>query len=66
MKIRELRDKTEKELRDLLKNKRAEALDLSFRIAGGRVKNVKGLREAKKDIARILTLLHQYGAEKTK
>ena len=57
MKIRELRQKSKEELAKLLLEKRNRTLSLGFDLAGGRVKNVKEMREIKKDIARILTLL---------
>ena len=57
MKIRELRQKSKEELMRMLWEKRNNILNLRFDISGGRVKNVKAMHEAKKDIARILTLL---------
>jgi large subunit ribosomal protein L29 len=59
MKIRDLRQKSKEELAKLLQDSRNDILSLRFDIAGGRVKNVKSMHEAKKDIARILTLLKQ-------
>ena len=59
MKIRELRQKSKEELARILWEKRNSLLSLRFDISGGRVKNVKSMHEAKKDIARILTLLKQ-------
>lgn len=55
-KIRELRQKTKEELTKMLSGNRNRLLSLRFDLAGGRVKNVKEIREVKKDIARILTL----------
>ena len=57
MKIRELRQKSKEELSKLLSEKRNRTLGLGFDLAGGRVKNVKEMREIKRDIARILTLI---------
>ena len=57
MKIRELRQKSKEELAKLLSEKRNRTLSLGFDLAGGRVKNVKEMREIKRDIARILTLI---------
>ena len=59
MKIRELRQKPNEELERLIMSKRNHFLNLRFDLAQGRVKNIKAVREAKKDIARILTLLRQ-------
>ncbi len=58
MKIRELRRKTEKELKDTIINLREKLRDLRFNLAGGKVKNIREIRHTKKDIARILTLLN--------
>jgi len=57
MKPRELRQKPKDELNKLLEEKRNHLLVLRFDLAGGRVKNIREIREAKKDVARILTLL---------
>lgn len=59
MKIRELRQKPEDMLKKLLSEKQNYVLNVKFDVSGGRVKNVKELREARKDIARISTLLHE-------
>jgi len=59
MKIRELRQKSRDELTKLLSEKRSGILTLRFDLAGGRVKNIRGLRSTRKDIARILTILKQ-------
>jgi len=59
MKIRELRQKSTEELTKLLYEKRSGILTLRFDLAGGRVKNIRGLRSTRKDIARILTLIKQ-------
>lgn len=57
MKIREIRQKSKDELAKMLSQNRNRLLSLRFDLAGGRVKNVKEIREVKKDIARILTLI---------
>ncbi|MFY9458070.1 MAG: 50S ribosomal protein L29 [Candidatus Spechtbacterales bacterium] len=57
MKIREVRQKSKEELTKMLSQNRNRLLSLRFDLAGGRVKNVKEIREVKKDIARILTLI---------
>jgi large subunit ribosomal protein L29 len=56
-KIRELREKTETELNNLLKDKREALRKFRFEMSHGKTKNMKEAREIKKDIARILTLL---------
>ncbi|RLC38565.1 MAG: 50S ribosomal protein L29 [Candidatus Nealsonbacteria bacterium] len=46
-----------RELQRLLREKRERLRQLRFDLAGGKVKNVREIRETKKDIARILTFL---------
>ncbi|MDI6591658.1 MAG: 50S ribosomal protein L29 [Patescibacteria group bacterium] len=57
MKIRELRQKSKPELQKMLQDWREKLRKLRFDLASGKVKNVREIREVKKDIARILTLL---------
>lgn len=60
MKIRELRRKPTKELQGTLIGLRDKLRELRFNLAGGKVKNIKEIRQTKRDIARILTLLKEY------
>ncbi len=57
MKISELRQKPKEELRALLHEKQARVDVLHFLLHQKKVKNVKEKSAAKKDIARIMTLL---------
>ena len=57
MELKELKDKTEKELRQLLAESRDKLRDLRFKDANKQLKNVREIRALKKAIARILTLL---------
>jgi large subunit ribosomal protein L29 len=59
MKAQELRKKSDSELQKILQQKRERLQNLRFDLASGRVKNVREIREIKKDIARILTILNQ-------
>ena len=59
MKIRELRQKSEKELQGTLISFRDKLRELRFNLAGGKVKNIKEIHQTKKDIARVLTLLNE-------
>lgn len=59
MKIKELREKNTGELNVLLSDKRENARKLRFDIATKQVKNNRELRNEKKDIARILTLIKE-------
>lgn len=57
MKMREYRQKSLQELRELLYAKRQQVLESRFRKTQGRASNVNEIRHIKKDIARILTVL---------
>ena len=59
MKISEFKQKSKKELQKLLQNNRDKLRQLRFDLASGKVKNVREIRQIKKDIARILTILCQ-------
>lgn len=58
MKIKELREKNNEELKKLLSEKREQVRKLRFDIASKQVKNNREHRNTKKDIARILTLIN--------
>ncbi|MDD3284123.1 MAG: 50S ribosomal protein L29 [Patescibacteria group bacterium] len=58
MKFVELKKKSIKELNDLLKSKREEFRSLRFSIGSEQEKNVRKLREVKKVVSRILTILN--------
>jgi len=64
MKLRELKLKTDKELKENLNSLRDKLRELRFNLTGGKVKNIKEIHQTKKTIARILTLLKQH--ERTK
>ena len=55
MKIRELKQKSDKELKRTLINLRDKLRELRFNLTGGKVKNIKEVHQTKKDIARVLT-----------
>lgn len=57
MKAEELKKKSKADLEKLLEEKHERLRVLRFDLASGKVKNVREIRETKKDIARILTLL---------
>ena len=59
MEIKDLKGKDEKELQKLLQEKRDRLRQLRFELSQGKVKNIKEIRETKKDIARILTITSQ-------
>jgi len=56
MKIKELRQKTERELMDLLQENRHKLGRLRFELTSKKLKNVREIRDLRRDIARILTI----------
>jgi large subunit ribosomal protein L29 len=58
MKPAEIKNKSEKELRVLLKGNRDKLRQLRFGLTLGKVKNVREMRSLKRDIAQILTILN--------
>jgi large subunit ribosomal protein L29 len=59
----ELRDLTDAELVQQIKTARRGLLGLRFQHATGELDNTAGLRRAKKDIARALTIARERGIE---
>ena len=57
MKIKELRQKTDKELKELLAEDQHKLGQLKFDLAAKKLKNVRQIRELRKEIARIITIL---------
>jgi len=64
MKFADLLNKSEKELHDMLEEKRGLLAGLEFKLSDQQVKDVREVRELKKDIARILTAINSRRAEK--
>lgn len=58
MKIQELRKLNKEELQKSLADNRKKAQELRVVLATEKVKNIKEIREIKKDIAKILTILN--------
>ena len=63
MKPVELRDMSDTELREHLQTARRELFGLRFQHATGELDNTAGLRAAKKEIARALTIANERGIE---
>jgi large subunit ribosomal protein L29 len=59
MKSKELVSKTKEELAGLMDEKKKRIEEFRFKAVSGGIKNTKELREDKKDIARILTILNK-------
>ena len=66
MQINELREKTDVELDRLLADLRNKVMDQRFAIASGQLAKVREVRDAKRTIARILTLKKSRAAVKAK
>jgi large subunit ribosomal protein L29 len=58
MKIQDLRQKTSDQLSSQLTDLKKEAFNLRFRKASGQLENTARVREVRRGIARIKTLLH--------
>ena len=59
----ELRDMSESELLEHLETTRRELVGLRFQNATGELDNTAGLRRAKQEIARALTIANERGIE---
>jgi len=59
VKIADVRTKTDKELETRLGELRKEQFNLRFQRATGQLENTSRLREARRDIARIKTVMRQ-------
>jgi large subunit ribosomal protein L29 len=57
--LKTLRDKTENELRTREKDLREQLFKLRFQRATGRVENPMKMRQVRREIAQIETLLHE-------
>lgn len=59
MKSQELKQKSDRELADLLLSKRERIAELKMLFAQKKAKNVKELSEERKTVARILTIMKE-------
>lgn len=59
MKVKELRQKSNDELKKILRDSREKLRELRFDLTAGKVKNTKEAGNLKKKIARILTILKE-------
>lgn len=64
MKVQDIRKKSKDDLAKLLKELRENVRSLRFKIVSKEIKNHQLLRLARKDIARILTILEEKNATK--
>lgn len=58
MKLNELKQVSKDELRQLVKGDKEKLRQMRFDLTAGKVKDVREIRQIKKEIARILTLLN--------
>lgn len=65
MKTKELKEKPETELRALLGETRERLRDLRFRVGTAQESHVREIREARRTIARILTILKERSLRET-
>ena len=63
MRPADLRDLSETELREHVQTARRELFGLRFQHATGELENTAGLRAAKREVARALTIAHQRNLE---
>ena len=63
MKSRELAELDDNGLLEHIKTQRRELFGLRFSHATGELENTAGMRTAKRDLARALTLAHQRGVK---
>ena len=59
MKASKLRKKSETELQKILRQKREKLQKLRFDLTAGKLKNFQEIKQTKRDIARILTVLNE-------
>jgi len=59
METKELRGKKQKDLQNLLAEKREKLRLFKFDLVSGKVKNVREIRSTRKDIAQIITILNE-------
>ncbi len=57
--LKEIYSKTEKELRDLVKEKREELFRLNLDLRQNKLKNTRSIFYTRKEIARLLTLIRE-------
>ncbi len=62
MNAQELRDKTPDQLREQLVQLKKEAFNLRFQQATGQMENTARVRQVRRDVARVKTILNQKAA----
>lgn len=59
MKVKETRKKTKQELEKSVFDLRKKISDLKFNFSSNKLKNVKEIKNAKKELARVFTILNE-------
>ncbi len=59
MKAQELRDKTPDQLREEVANLKKESFNLRFQQATGQMENTSGMKAARRNAARVKTILNE-------
>ena len=59
MKVEDVRAKSDDELKEQLLDLRKEAFNLRFQIASGQLENTARVRQVRRDIGRIKTILNE-------
>jgi large subunit ribosomal protein L29 len=62
MNANELRDKTPDQLREELTNLKKESFNLRFQQATGQLENTSGIRNARRNAAKVKTILNEKAA----
>ena len=63
MNAKELREKTPDQLREELANLKKESFNLRFQQATGQLENTSGIKAARRNAARVKTILNQKAAQ---
>lgn len=58
MKTQEFKNKDKKELEKIITEKKEILKNLRFDLASGKVKNIKEIKKARKDVAKIMTVIN--------
>ncbi len=66
MDAKELREKTPDQLREELANLKKESFNLRFQQATGQMENTSGMRTARRNAARVKTILNEKAAAAAK
>ncbi len=59
MKAAEIRQYTDEELKKLLEEKKRQLMELRFQLSMGQLENYASIKQTKRDIARIKTILRE-------